>query len=326
MFMIEIGNLKINGKVMLAPMAGVTSLAYRVFMKQFGVAISVSEMVSDHGLVYDNKRTISYLVTDEREKPIGIQLFGSDSETIIKAMKIVEKTGYSFDFFDINLGCPVHKVTASGAGSSLLKDPAYLEKMMKEIVESTSYPVTAKIRLGWDENHINVRENIKALEKAGVKLIGIHARTRDQQYAGKPNFELIRNIRDEMSVPLAISGDIFALDDAINAMEITKADLVMVARGGVGKPHLVRQIETYFETGERLEDVDIYQNVKYLLEFTKLLIEEKGEFRAMKILRGIAPKFLQYPGMKPLKVKIGSYLTTYDQLVAFLKEEGLYSE
>ena len=107
MFMIEIGNLKINGKVMLAPMAGVTSLAYRVFMKQFGVAISVSEMVSDHGLVYDNKRTISYLVTDEREKPIGIQLFGSDSETITKAMKIVEKTGYSFDFFDINLGCPI---------------------------------------------------------------------------------------------------------------------------------------------------------------------------------------------------------------------------
>ena len=324
--MVEIGNLKIDGKVMLAPMAGVTSLAYRKFMKRFGVAISVTEMVSDHGLVYENARTMDYLVTEKSEKPIGIQLFGSDSETLIKAIHIVESSGYDFDFIDLNLGCPVPKVTKAGAGSSLLKDPKKLEELVREVVNSTDKPVTAKIRLGWDDKTINVFENVKALENAGVKLIGIHARTRDQEYAGKPNFEIIRNIRQNMRVPLAISGDIFTLDDAINAVSITGADLVMVARGGVGKPHLVKQIDTYFRTGEKLPDVDVYQNIQYLLEFTKLLIEEKGEYRAMRILRGIAPKFLSYPGLKPLKAKIAYNLSSYNELIAFLKEEGLISK
>ena len=324
--MIKIGNIELNGRVMLAPMAGVTSLAYRKFMKPFGVTISVSEMVSDHGLVYDNERTKTYLAIDESEKPVGIQLFGSDADTLCKAIKIVEELGNKCDFFDINLGCPVNKVTKSGAGSSLLKDPQKLEEMMRKVVNSTTRPVTAKIRLGWDDDSINFRENIKALENAGVKMIGIHARTKEQEYSGKPRYELLRNIRDEMSVPLFVSGDIYTLDDAINAMEITKADGVMVARGGVGNPNLVKQIDTYFRTGERLPDVDIKTNVKYLLEYVNLLIEEKGEFRAMKILRGIAPKFLSYPGMKPLKARMATSLNTYDGMIKFLREEGLIDE
>ena len=164
--MFKIGNVEINGKVILAPMAGVTSLAYRNFMKSFGVALTVTEMVSDCGLIYENKKTLEYIKTTELERPIAIQLFGNDAETIIKAMEIVEKSNPNFDIFDINLGCPVPKVTKAGSGSALLKNPAKLKDMFIKICSSTSKPVTAKIRLGWSDDSINFLENIKALEEA----------------------------------------------------------------------------------------------------------------------------------------------------------------
>ena len=319
--MFKIGNITIDSKVVLAPMAGVTSLAYRNFMKPFGVGLTVTEMVSDCGLIYENKKTLDYLKTTELERPIAIQLFGSDSETIIKAMEICEKANPNFDFFDINLGCPVPKVTKAGSGSALLKNPAKLRQMFEKICSSTTKPVTAKIRLGWSDDSINFLENIKALEEAGVAAIGIHARTTSQLYSGKARYELLKDLRSKMNVPLFVSGDIYSLDDAINAFEITKADAVMVARGGVGNPQLVRQIDHYFKTGERLPNSTLEENKKYLLQFAEMLIEEKGEFRAMSILRGIAPKFLDgFPGMKPYKNMLAQSLTTKASLERILSE------
>lgn len=319
--MFKVGNIEIKSKVVLAPMAGVTSLAYRDFMKPFGVGLSVTEMVSDCGLIYENKKTIDYLKTSELERPVAIQLFGSEAETIVKAMEVVIKENPNFDFFDINLGCPVPKVTKAGSGSALLKNPAKLGEMFKKICAVSPKPVTAKIRLGCSEDNINFLENIKVLEEAGVAAIGIHSRTTTQLYSGKARYELLKDLRDKMNVPLFVSGDIYTLDDAIRALEITKADAVMVARGGVGNPRLVEQIDHYFKTGERLPNATLKENIEYLEKFADMLIEEKGEYRAMSILRGIAPKFLDgFPGMKPYKNKLAQSLSTRASLTRILDE------
>lgn len=301
-------------------MAGVTSIGYRKFMSNFGVGLFVSEMVSDCGLIYDNKKTLEYIKTFDGERPVAIQLFGSDSSKICKAIDVVLAKNPSVDIIDINLGCPVPKVTSTGAGSALLKDTQKLYKFMKEIVDYSPVPVTAKIRLGWNENSINFIENIKALEDAGVSAIGIHARTTAQSYSGKPRYDLLKNLREKMNVPLIVSGDIYTLDDAINALEITKADAVMVARGGMGNPTLVKQINRYFEKGEKMPNATLIENIDYLKQLTDLFIEEKGEYTAMSVLRGIAPKFLDgYPGMKPYKNMIAQTITTKESLLRILE-------
>lgn len=319
--MFKIGNVEIKSKVVLAPMAGVTSLAYRDFMKPFGVGLSVTEMVSDCGLIYENKKTLDYIKTSDVDRPTAIQLFGNDAETIIKAMQIVEKENPNFDFFDINLGCPVPKVTKAGSGSALLKNPAKLKEMFKKICKYSPKPVTAKIRLGWSDSSINFMENIKSLEDAGIAAIGIHARTTSQLYSGKARYELLKDLKDKMRVPLIVSGDIYTLDDAIEALNITKADAVMVARGGVGNPTLVKQIDEYYRSGTCLPNATLEENIEYLKQFAEMLILEKGEYRAMSILRGIAPKFLDgYPGMKPFKNMLAQSLTTKESLIRILSE------
>ena len=322
--MFKIGNVEINSKVVLAPMAGVTSLAYRDFMKPFGVGLSVTEMVSASGLIYGNKMTLDYLKTSKIDRPVAIQLFDSDPNKVIQAMKIVIEQNVDFDFFDINLGCPVPKVTDAGAGSALLKDTDKLFEYMRLVVENSPKPVTAKIRLGWNEKTINVFENVKALEKAGVAAIGIHARTREQNYAGEPNYELLKDLRKKMNVPLIVSGDIFSLEDAINAIEITGADAVMVARGGVGNPTLVTQIDKYFKTGEKVELPSLEENIKYMMQFVDMLIEEKGEIKAMKIARGIVTKFFNgYTGTKQIKNEIAQNIVTRQDLVNILHSHEL---
>ncbi len=319
--MFKIGNVEIKGKVVLAPMAGVTSLAYRNFMKPFGVALTVTEMVSDCGLIYDNGRTLEYIKTTDEERPIAIQLFGSSAETICKAMDIVLEKNPNIDMFDINLGCPAPKVVKTGAGSALLKNPKKLEEMFKIICAHSPIPVTAKIRLGWNEESINFRENIKSLERAGIAAIGLHARTTRAGYAGKPRWDLVKNLRDEMSVPLIISGDMYDVSDAKKALEITHADAIMVARGGVGNPKLIERLNSYFEGKGQLPYPTKGEQKQYLLKFADMLIDEKGEHTAMMILRGIAPKFFSgFPDAKKLRSKLVSALTTKQSLLKIMDE------
>ena len=198
--MYKIGNVEIKSKVILAPMAGVTSLAYRNFMKPFGVGLTVTEMVSDCGLIYENKKTLEYVKTTELERPIAIQLFGNSAETILKAMKICEKENPDFDFFDINLGCPVPKVTKAGSGSSLLKDPAKLGQMFKKICEKATKSVTAKIRLGWSDDSINFLENIKALEDAGVAMVSAEVTMIPQNYVKLTDEEELKNLNKTLDL------------------------------------------------------------------------------------------------------------------------------
>ncbi|MFA6780849.1 MAG: tRNA-dihydrouridine synthase [Bacilli bacterium] len=306
----KIADLEIKTRIVLGPMAGITSEAYRIFMKPFGVGLSFTEMVSDCGLFYGNENTFSYLPTNNTDRPVGIQLFGSKIENAQKAIEIIQKANVSFDFIDINFGCPVPKVTKTGAGSSWLKKPQMLEEYVKQIVVFSPKPVTAKIRLGWDEKSINFLSVVESLQNAGVVAITVHARTTKQMYTGKADWKILEGLKEIMKVPLIISGDIFTLDDAISALKITNADAVMVARGAIGKPRLIEQINTYLETGVRLSDAKLSEQIEYLKKYADLLIAEKGENQAMMILRGIAPRFFNgYPGMKGLKNVLSTNLT-----------------
>ena len=315
----KLGNIEIKGKVVLAPMAGITSAGYRKYLNSFGVDICVSEMVSDMGLIYQNKETESYVIYENDQTITGVQLFGSSPENLAKAAIIATNLNQNIDFFDINMGCPVPKVTKTGAGSFLMLKPKLAGDIVRAIKQVTDKPVTAKIRLGYNE--VNFKEVIKELESAGVDAIAIHARTRKELYSGEPHYELIKGLRNTMKVPLIVSGNIYTLDDAINALNITGADAVMVARGGMGNPFLIKQIQHYFETGERLENPSFLEQCEYCLELAKSMIEEKGELTAMRIYRGIAPKFFSgFANSKTLRTVLATSLTTYQSLVNILNE------
>ena len=316
----KIGSLEIKGKVILAPMAGITSEGYRKYMNNFHPAFTVTEMVSDMGLIYGNDETARYIHFDKLDIPTGVQLFGHDPECIKNAAKIVLNANPNIDFFDVNMGCPVPKVTKTGAGSALMQNPKLCGDIIRAIKSVTDKPVTAKIRLGWDDKNINFMEVIKELEDAGVSSIGIHARTRKELYMGEPHYNLLKGLRSKMSVPLAVSGNIFTLDDAINAIDITGADFVMVARGGMGNPFLIKQIEHYYETGERLLSPSLDEQIKYCLDLADYLIEEKGEKRAMMVYRGIATKFFNgYPNCKTLKANLSQKLTDKASLIEIIE-------
>ena len=317
----NIGNIKINGKVVLGPMAGITTLAYRDFMKDFGVAVSYTEMVSDCGLIYKNEMTYKYLEMNEKDHPVGLQLFGGKKDTLVKAVQLVQSMACPYDFLDINLGCPMPKVTRTGAGSSWLKRVDELKEAMHAVVEVSVKPVTAKIRIGWDSSSINFMEVIHALEEAGVAMICVHARTTSQIYSGTPRYDLIEDLRGKMKVPLVISGDIFTLDDAIKALDITKADAVMVARGSLGHPRIVSQIDTYFKNGERLPDATLEEQLKYLTVFAESLVKLKGEKSAIRELRGIGVHFLTgFPGMRKFKADMSSSMETLQDLYRITQE------
>ena len=317
----KLKDLKINGKVVLAPMAGFTSSAYRKYFTNFDISLAYTEMVSDMGLIYGNKETFSYLPQEVLPIPVGIQLFGSEPENILKAAILAKNNAKQIDFIDINMACPVPKVTKTGAGSMLLKDPRKCGDIIRILKANFNVPITAKIRLGWDDKSINFLEVIKELEDAGVDMIAIHARTKKDLYTGIPRFELLKNLRSKMTVPLLVSGNIYTLDDAINAINITGADAVMVARGGIGNPYLAKQIDHYYKTGERLLDPSYEEQKQYCLDLAKLFIEEKGEDRGMMIYRSIAPRFFfNLPNVRTLKSRLACELKSYESLKTIIEE------
>ena len=315
----KLGEFDIKGKVVLAPMAGYTSEGYRKYLNSFGVDICVTEMVSDMGLIYKNKETETYVKFEKDSALTGVQLFGSNPKNLANAATIALDLNPNIDFFDINMGCPVPKVTKTGAGSSLMLHPSLCGDIVRAIKKVIDKPVTAKIRLGYNE--VNFKDVIKELEKAGVAAIGIHARTRKELYSGEPHYDLVKDLRKEMTVPLIVSGNIYTLDDAINALEITGAEAVMVARGGVGNPFLIKQIQTYFATGERLPNPSFLEQCNYCLELAKSMIDEKGELTAMRIYRSIAPKFFSgFANSRILRTVLATSLTDYASLVRILEE------
>ena len=303
---LKIGNIELESNVILAPMAGITNLAYRRLLKPFGCGLVVSEMISDFALIYSNKETFEMIKDDKEEHPLAIQLFGGSASSLKEGARILCNRA-NFDILDINLGCPVPKVVKENAGSSWLKKGREEElfEAIKGVVEVSSKPVTCKIRLGWDEDSINVVEICKILEKAGVAAIAVHGRTRSQFYAGNADYEWIRKAKEAISIPLIANGDIRSIDDAIKVIETTKCDGIMIGRGALGNPFLITQIDHYLKTGERLLDQTLEERILNMKKHYTYLKELKGEHRASSEMRGLASHYISsFPNSKKYRYKL----------------------
>lgn len=304
----KIGNVKISNQVVLAPMAGICNSAYRQICKDMGCGLIYAEMVSDKAITYNNQKTIDMLYMTEKERPISQQIFGSDKESFVEAAKFIEKE-MKPDIIDINMGCPVPKVAVRAqAGSALLKDPDKIFDIVSSVVLAVNVPVTVKIRSGWDSNHINAVEVAKVIEKAGASAICVHPRTRSQGYSGKADWNIIKEVKENVSIPVIGNGDIKSPEDAKRMLEETKCDAVMIGRGVLGNPWLIKNTVNYLE-GKEVIDVSIVDRINMCLKHLKLLDSLKNEKLAcLEIRNHISWYFKGIKGANELKNKV--YQTT----------------
>ncbi|XMB86271.1 tRNA dihydrouridine synthase DusB [Mycoplasmatota bacterium WC44] len=271
-----IGSIKIDNQVVIAPMAGVTNIAFREVCKEFGAGLVCAEMVSDKALQYGNKKTIKMLDVSEFEHPISMQVFGGDLESIVEGAMIIDKQ-CNTDIIDINMGCPVNKVVKSNAGSKLLLEPDKIYKIVKKVVDSVSKPVTVKIRSGWDKDHIYAVEIAKNIERAGASAIAIHGRTRSQMYSGHADWDIIRQVKEAVNIPVIGNGDIKSGSDAKRMIEETGVDAVMIGRATLGNPWLVKEIVDTLDGKEVEKDIPFLLRKKIILKHLERLIEIKSE-------------------------------------------------
>ena len=280
----KIGNVEIKNQIVLAPMAGISDSAFRRIAKEMGAGLVVAEMVSDKAIFYGSQKTIDMLYMKEEERPISQQIFGSDKESFVYAAKYIEKN-MKPDIIDINMGCPVPKVaTRAQAGSALLKDPNKVYEIVKAVVESVNIPVTVKIRSGWDENSINAVSIAKVIEKAGASAITVHPRTRSQGYSGKANWDIIKQVKKNVKIPVIGNGDIKTCYDAKRMLDETKCDAVMIGRGLLGNPWLIKECLDYLDNKE-IKEITINERLDMVLKHLNYLLEFKPERIAILEMR-----------------------------------------
>lgn len=282
--MLKIGNIEMNNKIVLAPMAGVCNPAFRLIAKEFGCGLVCAEMVSDKAILHGNKRTMEMLFVDEREKPLSLQIFGGDRQSLVEAAKIVDKQTNA-DIIDINMGCPVPKVTKCDAGARWLLDPNKIYEMVAAVVDAVEKPVTVKMRIGWDSEHIYAIDNARAVERAGGQAVSVHGRTREQQYTGKANWDIIKEVKAAVNIPVIGNGDVFSPEDAKRMLEHTGVDGVMIGRGALGNPWMLYRTVHYLTTGELLEDPDPREKIRIAVLHMDRLIALKGEGVAVREMR-----------------------------------------
>lgn len=282
--MFKIGNVEIKNRIVLAPMAGISNSAFRRIAKEMGVGLVVAEMVSDKAIFYGSKKTIDMLYMKEEERPISQQIFGSDKDSFVYAAKYILET-MKPDIIDINMGCPVPKVaTRAQAGSALLKNPDKVYEIVKAVVDAVNVPVTVKIRSGWDEKSINAVEIAKVIEKAGASAITVHPRTRSQGYSGKADWNIIKQVKDAVNIPVIGNGDIKSCYDAKKMLDETNCDAIMIGRGLLGNPWLIRDCIDYLNN-KKIKEVSILDRLNMVLKHFNYLLEFKEEKIAVLEMR-----------------------------------------
>ncbi|WP_044482575.1 tRNA dihydrouridine synthase DusB [Paenibacillus antibioticophila] len=282
--MLKIGDIEMKNQVVLAPMAGVCNPAFRLIAKEFGTGLVCAEMVSDKAILHGNKRTREMLFVDEREKPLSLQIFGGDRKSLVEAAKVVDQETNA-DIIDINMGCPVPKVTKCDAGARWLLDPNKIHEMVSAVVDAVSKPVTVKMRIGWDAEHIFVVDNAKAVEAAGGKAISVHGRTREQQYTGYADWSYIKQAKESVSIPVIGNGDVSTPEDAKRMLEETGCDGVMIGRGALGNPWMLYRTVEYLKTGVLLPEPEAEEKIRIAILHMDRLAALKGEHVAVKEMR-----------------------------------------
>ena len=320
---LTIGNVTLENNLVLAPMAGVTDLPFRVLCKEQGAGLICMEMVSAKGIYYNNKNTEILLTTTEEERPVSLQLFGSDPQIMSEMAKKIEER--PFDILDINMGCPVPKVVNNGEGSALMKNPKLVYEIVSQIVKAIQKPVTVKIRKGFDEEHVNAVEIAKIAEEAGAAAVAVHGRTREQYYSGKADWDIIRRVKEAVSIPVIGNGDILTAQDALDMKRQTNCDGFMIGRGAQGNPWIFRQILHSLETGEELSKPSMEEVTEMLLRHARAQIAFKGEVVGIREMRKHAAWYTSgYKNSAKLRGKINE-VETYEDLEALFRSVTSYT-
>ncbi len=301
----KIKDVEINNQIVLAPMAGISNTSYRKIIKEMGAGLIYAEMVSDKAICFSNEKTFDLLKMDESERPIAQQIFGSDKESFVEAAKIVEERMHP-DIIDINMGCPVPKVALKAqAGSALLKDPDKVYEIVKSVVEAVKTPVTVKIRSGWDEKHINAVEIAKKCEEAGASAIAVHPRTRSQGYSGKADWNIIKQVKEAVKIPVIGNGDVTSPELAKQMLDYTNCDAVMIGRGVLGNPWLIKECVEYLEKGTIPAPPTNEEKIMMMKKHYELLLQDKPEKVANLEIRAFILYYLKgMPKNKEIKNKI----------------------
>jgi len=279
---LKIGDVELNNNVLLAPMAGITDLSFRKICKENGCGLVETEMVSAKAICYKDEKTLNMLNMEGEERPVSIQIFGNEPEVMAEATKLLD--GKS-ELIDINMGCPAPKVVKNGDGSRLLLDLELVGKIVKAVVDASNVPVTVKIRKGWDNDHIVAVEAAKIIEKNGASAIVVHGRTRNEFYSGKADWEIIKQVKEAVSIPVIANGDIIDEESAKAVFEQTQADGIMIGRGTLGNPWIFKHVLHYLETSEKLSEESNIEKLETLRKHFLLLLEEKGEYTAVREIR-----------------------------------------
>lgn len=315
----KIRDVEIANQVVIAPMAGISNMAFRSICKKFGAGLICAEMVSDKALFYDNVKTLHMTQVSDEEHPMSLQIFGHDIESMVYAAKLLD-TQTNCDIIDINMGCPVTKVIKANAGSALMKDEEHAEKLVAAIVQAVKKPVTVKIRAGFDVDHMNAVSLAKRLERAGASAIAVHGRTKTQMYEGKADWDIIRQVKKAVSIPVIGNGDIKSVEDMKRMLKETNCDAVMIGRGILGDPWLIKNCVDYLENKDNYQEVSWQEKFELAKEHAQKLCALKGEYVGIREMRGHAVWYIKgLPSSHTVKDKL-SKITSYDEMVGILDQ------
>lgn len=321
---LQIGNVTLENNLILAPMAGVSDLPFRLLCREQGAGLVCMEMVSAKAILYKNRNTEELLTIDPKEHPVSLQLFGSDPDIISEIARQIEER--PFDILDLNMGCPVPKVVNNGDGSELMKNPRLAGEIIEKTARAIKKPLTVKIRKGFDDAHVNAVELAHIAQESGAAAVAVHGRTREQYYAGHADWDIIRQVKEAVSIPVIGNGDIRTPEDVAAMAEQTGCDGYMIARGAEGNPWIFRQILHYFETGEHLSRPDFSEVTEMLLRHAKMQIDCKGDYTGIREIRKHAAWYTAgYRNSSKLRGRINE-VENYGQLEALFREVESYNE